>query len=372
MGSYKDDFSICLHNRKINNMKKILGILLCTISLSCFSTNYREVRYEILRPAYYTLPSNIDSLLIVSCVDNPLVIDEYLINLPDSQLIKALKVKRSMPAIICNVMLNEINASDYLKIKIQPQTIPWQKLRQMPDSICKESGADAILALTRFDYEAKVEVINEPSYTDEDLANVSYGRLNNVATSYIRPYSTTQTQFMLLMPNRQSRHLDLRCDTMQYDPYWQTLGDTTIYRQVELYYATAENVGQCMASMFYPAWEYETRTLVVTDSKNMLDAYKWTLRKEWEEAKNLWMQAVEQGSTADKISSMINIAIYYDRLDNVQEAAMWYSKSLDLIESTPSKDEFLQEKYFAEKYFEAAIYRMQEQDILDKQMRMEE
>lgn len=339
-------------------MKKyllLLGIAIMSLS-ACSVTGYIPIKYEVLRPAYYTLPSGIDSVLVVSCQMNDNFKDEtlkYVAEKTDKEKQKTFMER--IPAMVCATVMNGMEKSGYISAKMELHPMSLSSLETAVDSLCERHGVDAVLYMSDIEYDCGISTID---IIDEYACDAVIS-------------SVLKTKFSMYMPNGVKFSLEQRRDTIQ----WACSGNINpsggIFLKMpnykEIYYYTAQSVGENVVDQICPGWDIVDRKVLMSNNSLMIDATRWVKQNEWDNARDIWFQMYGRNKVQNKILSAINLSIYYEREDDVENAAKWSSEALDLIEAN-GIEKYMSEKELAETIFNNMMKRKQELKELSKQM----
>ncbi len=183
----------------------------------------------------------------------------------------------------------------------------------------------------------------------------------------------TDSRFCLMASSTAKEPLDMRHDTLIFTSCGDYLeeivnGLPQIHAQYE---ERAEDVGNKTAEMFIPSWARVRRIIYTTTDKEFTSASTWVKSGDWDEARNLWIEAYTSTSKkATRIHAALNIALSYEREDDTVQASMWCSKALDDIETLSSREaeNLAQEKNMANQMFKYLMERTEQKADLDKQM----
>lgn len=336
---------------------KVVCLLVCVAAMcGCSVTSYVTTQFDVLRPAYYTLPSDIDSVVIVNGV--------RVFNINDSLLMMVDEETRSvqreyldkMPSMVCNVLGNSIVRGGYLSAKMESVPMDMSKVVAKVDSLCKVHRVDAILVMSEAEYSSALRV--------EEGSGMS-----GMYIAVARMMSVLKSRFTVVMPRGVKFDLEQRNDTLYWDSAGESISEVVdgLPSFREKYFETVRYVGDVMAMQLSPSWERVTRKVLTSSSAKMIDASQWVGREEWEKARDIWYQVYEDGSEADKVRSAINLAIYYERNDDAVNAAKWSSCALDML-AGEKKKRMSSEEDMAKRIFERMMQRQRELKELDKQM----
>ncbi len=331
------------------NLRYTIQILSIFTLSACSTASYTSYNIEQLRPAYYTLPSTVEKILVVNCAEQGEVSDILISNKRSDQT----AYLRRIPDMACAVLSAEINSSDFKHASTENRHWNFERMLQKSDSLCSANEADLILALRDYDYKSKLEGGKYPS---EGMICVSL-------------LGIMRSQFVLVTPSGISSELEERNDTLEWS-FCDTSEEAVIQRLPqynEVYFHTAENVGEECAKQLTPTWQTVNRYMLSSDARKMQDAVRWAYNENWDNARDLWVENFKVAVGADKARTAYNIALYYEHEGDIDEASIWCSKALDLYHLKPGK-KMKSELELAQNLFDSLVKRQEECKILDKQM----
>lgn len=377
---------MCTFELEKNNMRKIFILLiLCVIAfVSCSEVKRIWTTYDYLRPAYYTLPGNPDSILLVNCLTE--VNASGTISVADAELFlhyvnniaseandtaatsaadslqlsasrkdslqqnnnnKAIseellmtKIFRSIPQSLCFGTAQKVNDSKYISMKVSRRRMPLDTVIVKSDSICRANGAKAIIALTNVGV----------SYKCEDQQ------------AYVSLQTLINSQFALITRDGSIDYFEEDNDSlsMQIERHvFFDHGDRPAILDFNEY---------SFADKLYPIWDSTSRRILYTSTQCLHDAAVWVSKDEWTEARNLWVMAYNKCKDIEKFCAAYNLGVYNECLDSAYQASRWYSDALDILQNCKGGSFYEEEKELAEKGFEQAVARMRELERLDEQM----
>ncbi len=309
---------------------------------ACNSISYTPYTFEQLRAADYTLPSDVRKVVVSSCAQIN-VADSTYYNTSPSYNAERMQYANYMPAFVSAVLADKLNQSSYLQAEIDAQYHTYDSLLSNAATICNTHNADAMLIVTNCNYSGYVAMPNE-----EDVVMIS----------------AMQTNLQFVTPQGQTRSFETQHDTLT----WLLNEENKFPPYKEIYYSIAEQTGIHIAIQIVPSWETRKRAIIGTSTRALADATNWTLANEWDKAKDIWASVAQNGTSTDKVCATIDLGLYYERIDDVHEAAMWFSKALDLIEQESKNVTVQSLKPSVEMLFRRSVDRQYEKILLDKQM----
>ncbi len=327
---------------------------------SCASVSRQQVVFDVLRPAAYTLPTWADSIIVVEAVENPQMSDVTID--ATNQLARGLAEsgQARMPYTICKAVANEIAKSGYMKVVQHMPHVAQDVFADTVNKLLSGSQNTIVLALTKLNSNSTVGISR---VEDED------GDMVDCATLVC----ATASQFTLVAQGGVSQPLEERNDTLLFVSCGSSL--STIVKGLpqitDRYTEQGQDVGQKTADMLIPVWTRVRRNIYTTNNKNMAAAATWVSKNNWDEARNLWTDTYMNSQTIEnRIFSALNIALSYEREDLPEEAALWCSKALDMLETAnaDTKKEMTSVGKHAQSMFTYLLRRTEQKSLLDKQM----
>lgn len=326
---------------------------------SCATVSYKTTGFDVLRPADYTMPTWVDTILMVDNVSKPVCIDST-VPAGDAGFVSNMETYiRSVGTGLFEAMKTSFEESGYMHLRYltRPQSLTAMRI----DSLLKGHPHTMILSLDELECCSALRV----SGSVMNEGNEIWGCLDIV--------SQTRTRLGLIASPYSRAELAPRADTLIFSSCGPTTADVVrgfpILRN--RYKEQGHETGKQYAACLLPTWQRVYRSLYVTNTQDMRTAATWVDKGEWDEAKNLWTSIYEgKGKTAEKVRAAINMATAFEREDEPVEASMWCSKALDLIDQADSKTavKLKLERGKAERMFNYLLSREKEKKTLDKQM----
>lgn len=363
----------------VRSKTRTLAALLCAALLAgCASVGGKTVTFDVLRPAVYTLPSWVDTVLIVDGVVSPVVVDSTV---PPADMAGAVEGRADrLCSQLCRAMSATINKSGYVVaravnaptgIDLTVDRTVYGEARAKAlharraltigriDTLLRGTRRTVILCLTELRSVATIEA-----------TNAEIGGETQICADIV---AATTTRMELVASASSRFPLEARHDTIHFtacDP--DPLNVAKLLPPLHTRYTEqADNAGRRHADAFVPEWQTVRRSLYVTNSTDMLAAATWVDNGNWAEATNLWNRvATESKSLGDRVRAMLNIALSHEREDDPTEASMWCSKALDALEAAPAKEaqKLTDERAKAEAMFAYLLHRARQKEALDAQM----
>ncbi len=337
-----------------------LFALICVSALtSCASVSYKAVSFDVLRPASYTLPSWADTVIIADGALYPTVIDSTVPPDDQASLINGRAELLSQQS--CQAMMNSFNKSKFLKARLW---LPQKDKRGLSvadiTNILNGSSHSIILSLSEL---SSVSTIHSYVGQDDEGGTTLCGMIVSATSSRIELITSPSDIYPL--DERNDTVIFSACD---YTPQSVAEQLPSISRR---YITQGNTIGQKNADAFIPVWQTVYRSVYVSTDPDLLAAYSWVNKDNWDEAINLWNRAASSARrTADKVRAMLNLALAYERSDDPTLAAIWCSRALDTIETLDPKkaDKLEDEKNRASSMFAYLMERQKQKEQLDAQM----
>lgn len=133
--------------------------------------------------------------------------------------------------------------------------------------------------------------------------------------------------------------------------YWEIYGNSDSYVRTHLIKddkamdEASEFAGSILVKNLVPYWTTAKRYIFTSGSVDMRDAAIYARENSWDKAFNLW-ERVYQSTKNDKkkMYAALNIALYYEMKDSIEEAGTWAVKAQTLarkIDHVDDKKEFI-------------------------------
>lgn len=345
-----------LHPRHLSQ----LFALVCVSALtSCASVSYKAVSFDVLRPASVTLPSWADTVCVADGALYPTLIDSTV---PPDDLAAAIEGRAELLCQqSCQAMMNSFNKSKFLKARLW---LPQKDKRGLTTAditnILDGTSHTIILSLSEL---TSVSTIHTYAGQDEDGGAMLCGMIVAATKSRVELITSPSDRFPL--DERNDTVIFSACD---YTPQAVAEQLPSISRR---YLTQGNTIGEKNAYAFIPVWQTVYRSLYVSTDPDLLAAYSWVDKDNWDEAINLWNRASTNARhTADKVRAMLNLALAYERADDPALAALWCSRALDAIEALDAKKakKLDDEKNRASSMFAYLMERQEQKAQLDAQM----
>ncbi|MCU4157664.1 hypothetical protein J1N10_16935 [Carboxylicivirga sp. A043] len=334
-------------------------LLFLLVLVSCKS--YELMHYDVLRPANYSVPPQIKSIVIV---DNayPFNPDNAHIAQVMGEDVRLDTVRvDTITTVIINQLYEDLNLRrffdtvyvDTLKYNTEEFGKPMQQLSQgQIIDICNKHNADALLSLDAAVYGTKIEVHDmEVEYyaTMDVYSAVNWHLFDGYSSEAL--YQTSQQ------------------DTL----YWNGVGvdvQSSVSSFPSLKEATVE-VGHYLGATFVdklvPYWEPVTRKLYISGNPQFVNAAEWLSKDERYEAEKLWGFVYEHGNSREKGKAANNIALSMEARGEFFLAMEWAYKSYQAFQTHGVVGNAEERRTSRELYVDL-VRRYRDQKKLDEQL----
>ncbi|WP_430812195.1 MULTISPECIES: DUF6340 family protein [unclassified Carboxylicivirga] len=341
-------------------MYKFLTItLLIFVFMSC--KTYDVMHFEVLRPAAYSVPPQIKTLVIV---DNAYPFnpdDAHIAHVVGEEVrLDTVRVD-SFAAVIAGNLQQELLRRRFFDT-VYIDTVSYntadqgQSLRALTPAQIIDIGtrhqADAVLSLAAASYgtDIKVEDMSVEYYAMMDVAGTVYWRLWDA-------YSATVL------------HQELQRDTL----YWDGIGasiDASVMYFPSLKEATIELgsfLGATYADKLTPYWEPVERKVYTNGNPHFVSAIEWLNKDNRYEAEKMWGYVYAHGNSREKGKAAYNIAVSMELRGDLEQAVQWAYKSYEAFR-TKGVVGSRQEVEDAKKLYQGLVIRYRDEKKLNEQV----
>ena len=343
-------------------MNRLLTLLLGVLLLTACSSNYRIIEIEVLKPAKYSVPPDIASIVLVNnsypfrdtsihvaSVDGKrMVFDSILVDAFPDTLLKSLSKELLLRKFFDTVYVDTTQYNrEFSGEPLNPLST------QQVDDICEKFNAQAILAVGAYSHRTQVNIEEVASYeffSTMDISSVTYWRF----------YDALQDQVI---------HEKIQADTLFWDGYGSSTASSlkSFPKISDATLNLADYMGWKFADNIAPYWEVAQRKLYTSGNAYFLSAMDWITKNNWEEAEKLWGFVYENGKTIDQARAAHNIAFSFEQKGDFESAAKWAYNSYQSYSLTSSA-RFGAEIKEATVYYQDMSVRKREHKKLVKQI----
>ena len=334
-------------------------LLLILLAISC--KTYEEMHYDILRPAEYSVPAEIKSIVIV---DNsyPFVPDDAHIAHVMGDLIRLDTVNvDTFTSVIISDLRKELALRQFFDT-VYSDTTRYNTLNggsaykafdhSEINSICDKFNVDAVLSLEGAQYGTEINVM--------DMGAEYYATMDVDGLLFWRMYDR-----FLETPLYKTAQVDTL--------YWDGVGaginhSAATFPSIEdAVVELGEYLGFGFADKIVPRWESVSRKLYTTGNPYFSSATEWMSKGNHYEAEKLWGYLYEKGKEKDKCKAANNIAISKEERGDLRDAMEWAYKSYQASELSESITNS-EERRTARQLYLDLVRRYRDQKKLDKQV----
>lgn len=333
-------------NRAINFITQIcISLAFLIATASCHSL----YSFETLMPAKYTLPGNIDTLLIVSGVrPNNWTDSTYISN--DFLREGIVFIDNRITLVVPTIAYTELNAYQYIPVKVHNKIIDSEIVPYIADSLCSAYHANAILLLDSLD----LKITHTPVRPD-NLENY-----NNQDEYYIKSNATGRCKWALISRTGHRR---------EFEPYNKSIEGASDLFELKTHrvisYEISKELATQMAADLTPSWTKIERFAFYSHNRKFIDAIDLLEQENFKASRDLLYSIYENSHKKNRFRAAIDISLTYEREGNIDAAAIWCSKALDIL------DEFhgmKSEKEYCNELFGMLEARKKDLLRLDRQM----
>ncbi|TAJ12007.1 hypothetical protein DMA11_14540 [Marinilabiliaceae bacterium JC017] len=344
-------------------MRKIfsLGYVVMSVVLLVGCATYSELNFDILRPAKFSMPPEIKSVVLI---DNGYPFRDTSVN-----VLKIGWQKFVMDTVwaddfgkkALHALKNELDARNfYDTVFIDSLTYNSKEtgklLRPLSDdsiqSIRKRYNADAIITIDgyRYNNEAEVMTIGEGYY---------YATLDASGVLFWRIYDTASGTELISHVQR---------DTI----FWDGEGGSFDWAMAdfpsfpEAAGEVASYLGYQFADFTAPHWETVNRRMYTSGNVPFVNATDWINQNNWDEAEKLWRFVFENRKGKQKARAALNLALAMENKGRFKEALYWSHEAQCLY---TDKSSFINaEKKYAVWFYVEMAKRMREHNKIKQQV----
>lgn len=339
-------------------------VLLTVLMLESCSTAYQIRQVDVLRPAAYTLPAEVRSIVLV---DNSLPFRSSAVHRIESNgkisQIDSIYYDR-MPVEILIGLAEELQVrgffSEIFVDTISRKSASDQRQKALTqaerDALALQYGAQGVLSIDDYQYQTNLQV-TQPEW----------GTYFSVLTAD----NKTLWRFSAI-GNQVQGTFGVQKDTL----FWSGDGLTPEMTVQDFpdYYTILQQLGHYagyrFANQMTPWWESVSRIVFTKGDEYFVNAAVWAQQENWDEAMKLWGYVFQNGNLINKARAAVNLAYGSEMQGHIEEAALWCSKALDIYDRN-EKRYLKHESKLVKIYFADLINRVDEQKKLNRQLPQE-
>ena len=306
-------------------------ILLAGILTSCGSVKYFGI--ETFTPAEITFPETVETVVIVNnAVPQPKK-PGYKYTIMGVEQDTTHMVADSALYDACEALGEAIADQPFFKdVRLYNDAVRqdeffFQDTKLTPDqveTICDESGAEAIISLDRLLFNMEKDVF--------PFGEVMAGTIKVQATAVLRAYMPGRNNSMATIYLTDSLFWSEGASNLR------TLDSYLPKPEVALR-ETAAYLTSGAYRNFVPHWEQAQRWYYTNSGTRWKQASAFASKEKWEEALTIWQSIYEaQTNKKSKAEAAANIAVGYEMVGKFNEALDWAKKSLALFKEQTSDE----------------------------------
>lgn len=321
----------------------------------CASVSLQSVYFDQLQPATATIPAGADTLYIVSTDDRARISDST-VQATDPALAEIMWTQEVLAySRLADPLAKLLNEGKYIgarRLVGKYGQTPAARL----DSLRRLYGHAPMLLIGRQEAQSWFDIdrshapdevcVAMPCVSAVELTLLVDGRANSLPTRRDTLIFTTCQPSLALA----AKHLPQPRD--KYREMWS-------------------NVADHIESTLVPWWQRTRRDLFVSTNYDSQEAALKAQADNWHAARDDWQRiyATSQ-SPAERARAAINVAVSFEREDNANDAALWASMALDVIEAADQKTQqhLDEETTQAQGIFRASLRRQDQLILLNSQM----
>ncbi len=118
-----------------------------------------------------------------------------------------------------------------------------------------------------------------------------------------------------------------------------------LIKEQDMIAEASEFAGTIPVKHLLPYWKSAMRTLYTNGSVDMRDAASYVHRNSWDKALKLWERTFKNSKKdKNKMHAALNIALYYENKDDIEQAITWAKNAQDLAGKMENMDERSKER----------------------------
>jgi hypothetical protein len=306
-------------------MKRIVSVWWIVLFISCRSMEPFSIDYIV--PASVDFPSHLKRMVVVNNVDN--VPDSRLLQKEDTlgvnELVRKTAYYDGIANLVAESLAEHVATSNYFE-----EVLICDSVLRSGDSIPSEStlskeevkeltenfGVDVILSLENL----LIKSVNIITFIPEQY--IFRGTLD------VTVYPTVSIYF--------SHHDEPVTTICAADSiFWEKYGNTqasvaSVVPDKQLMKEIIDFAGSVPVKYLIPDWKRANRYIYTSGSTDMRDAAVCVRNNQWDKAYEFWEQASQSKKKKLQMYAALNIAVYYEMNDKMQEAVIWATMAHNL------------------------------------------
>jgi hypothetical protein len=337
---------------------------------SCQSTKQFGIDYMV--PASVSFPSQLKHIAIVNNANDApdnLSLSEKDTYIGANELAKKTVYFGGIVGSVAESLAEHIAAANYFdevlicdsalrtrNILSRETTLTQEEVKELTERL----GADVILSLE----DLRIESVNAVEFIPDQY--IYCGTLDVT----IRP------RVNIYIPNRSIPIAIINVtDSIFWEKYGNTQASVTpVIPAEQVAREIIDFAGSILVKYLIPHWETANRRIYTNGSTEMRDAAIYIGNDQWEEAYELWKRAALSKRKKLQMYAALNIAVYNEMNDKIEEALTWAMKAQQLARGVENvKDEtkidYVSDYYYITFYLSELQIRERNAAMLNAQMK---
>jgi hypothetical protein len=318
------------------NCMKPLSYLIIILFLSVtVKAQLKKFSIEVPIVPKVSMPDSIQSLTLMNrsltpdhfnYIDDSLQVEFYRANFNHSKILLDTQVADTTLKALGELLFDterfdvvipvERNLDRYSMFNKTPDPLTWDQV----STICSLYETDAVLVLENLAVNVVSNYKRKNEYVYDGIYRTYYASLDVYTRAHWRIY----------YPKAQAILVDIvDSDTVFWDSYELSLSDmfnnlpTVRNACIQAGIKAADNFTKLIA----PSWREESRYYYVMKEQAIDASVKFASDSNWEAALNNWLRFVDSGSKSKRSKVMMNVALAYEMLGDLNQAIEWVNKS---------------------------------------------
>lgn len=319
-------------------MKKILLVILMMFYFATTWGQLKNFKVEIPIPAKYKLSDSIQSVTIMNRSMSPafqrlnedsLQLSFYRKHFETNYLLLDSTVADTTIKAL-GELLFESNRFDIV-IPVErniprtefynqtPEKLDWEFVK----AICDQYQTDALIVLENLTLRVVTNYDKSRERTNIDYPIAHFASMDFYYRAHWRIYEPNNKNIVVdFIRNQDTNYYD----NVSYDLVELFEGLPTV---LEAAIETGIKTAIDFCDFIAPIWQEETRYYYITNKKEIDRSVTLAAQGNWQEALNNWLLFAEEGNRNNQSKVMLNVALGYEMVGDLDSAIMWAKKSLD-------------------------------------------
>lgn len=335
--------------------KSLKRVALALVALHTFTSCRTAYHFEALTPAYYTLPQNIDSILIVNACPPTIWTDTSIYDQKTAATI--VHAEKHLPKMLGTILGNNLIQDSFLPCKIYAKTISFEMLKDTAFYICHDYNADALLVLKDMNYKVSTTAVKtnpqtpkwiEPTYDITDIAHI-------------------KASWTLMFPSGANRDFEEISDSVicRVECEFPYMNECLPTPRERAFWASSR-ICDVFTKQLTPYWRTCNREIFYSHKNNFTDALLAIESSKWEDAKKILHDIYLTDRKKNKVRAALDLSLAYEKEDDIDAALIWLFKAQEVLDNIQGS--LRHERQYAKNLLPLLQKRRNEVKKLDKQM----